>query len=115
MIFRTNELRPEPARGFGKGYPQDAAPVDNGVIRPSSPLYTNALTLSPRVGVPDGWPTPETVPNIHRNSGGGHRFVPEYNRRTSHDFQCKRSGHRSDRGKLERRHSRCAEGAVAGQ
>ena len=54
MIFRTNELRPEPARGFGKGYPQDAAPVDNGVIQPSSPLYTNALSLSPCVGLPDG-------------------------------------------------------------
>ena len=30
-----------------------------------------------------GWPTPETVPKIHRNSGGGHKFVPEYNRRTA--------------------------------
>ena len=30
-----------------------------------------------------GWPTPETVPDIHRNSGSGHNFVPEYNRRTA--------------------------------
>ena len=80
------------------------------------PLYTIALTLSPCVGVPDrGVADAESVPNIHRNAGGGHDIVPQYNRRTFNDFRRKRSGHRPDRGKLQRRHARRAEGAAAGQ